>query len=153
RLKCGEGADWRAAVPRANILADIAAEDVAGHPRGHRLRGRALELGGGGGNAPRGIGGGRVPDRSRRASIQASRAGTAAVRRGNIRGRDFFEIDIRQDRAEKEPRPGALVDQASVLADPAESRRPSDRALQHRPCVDVGFGGKLWTDPLPKPAD
>ena len=68
------------------------------------------------------------------AGVDAAGAGSATVGRRGI----GVEREGRQQFAEEEPGTEGLVDQAGVLADPAESGLPSVGSLQQRGGVDAG---------------
>ena len=72
-------------------------------------------------------------DRMRRTRVEAERAGAALIERRRI----HLERQAADDRAEKDPRPEPRVDDAGVLADPADARVLRVHALLHRAGVDV----------------
>ena len=74
----------------------------------------------------------RRDDRLGRADVDAAHAG-AAMRAGRRVDRQR-QVDV--DLAEEEPRAAVLVDQAGVLADPAQPGVARQRALEHRRRVD-----------------
>ncbi len=86
------------------------------------------------GNAPRRIQHARSEDRLRRAGIQAQRARPALIDGRGV----HFERQAADDLAEEDPGAERRVDDAGVLADPADARVPREDALLHRPRVDVG---------------
>ena len=62
------------------------------------------------------------------------------------------QLEIDQQRAEKEERPEPRIDQRRVLAEPAESRAPREIALEHRPRVDVRLARDRAADVLLDPS-
>ena len=73
-------------------------------------------------------------ERLRRARLEAQRAGAALVERRRV----DLERQAADDLAEKQPRAELGVDDAGVLADPADARVLRVDALLHRAGVDVG---------------
>src|SRR5207302_6663803 len=68
----------------------------------------------------------------------ARRAIAAAVGMGDVR----LEIEIRYERAEEQPRAEPLVDQAAVLADPADAGLLRPGFLHHRAGVDLAVDAR-----------
>ena len=129
--------DRSARVPRADVLADVAAEDVIAHAGAQFLRNRPAQLDGQIRDAAARVQlSSRLPcghDRVRRTSLDAARAAPAAIRRRRAR----LEIERRHDLAQKKPRSQRLVNQASVLADPAQPGQPREATLQQRRGIDA----------------
>src|SRR5438045_684491 len=104
-----------AAVPRANILADVAAEDVVSHPGAHVFRNRAALFNGEIRDAAGGVELGRSHQRSRRTRVNAARATSAEVfyrsRRVAARQRGVVGDGAYNDG----PRPGSLLFQRRAL--------------------------------------
>src|ERR1035437_3256295 len=129
----------RAAVPRTNLLADVASEDVPAHPVAMLLRNRASQLDREVRNAAPRI---QRPlpftiqyDRFRRTRVDASRARPAAVRRWTAR----LQLQRRHDLAQKKPRPQRLMNQARILPDPSQARLSRVTSFQQRRRIDADF--------------
>src|ERR1019366_2825580 len=125
-------------VPRANILANVAAEHLPAHAGTQLFGNRAAFLDGEIRDAP-----GRVElIRSResvgRTGVEAARARAAAVGRRQI-GR---QLQRRQHDAEEEPRPQPLIQDAGVLANPADPSVLSKDPLDDRTGVHVTPGAR-----------
>src|SRR5690606_13673552 len=119
-------------VPRTRQLAVVAAEDAVADQRPQVLVDAAFMLDGEVGNAAPRVEPVRRGDRAGGADLDAAHAG-AAVRGGRRVDRQR-QVDI--DFAEEEPRAAVLVDQAGVLADPAQAGVARQRALEPRRRVD-----------------
>src|SRR5215469_8301938 len=124
----------RAMVPRTNVLADIATEDVRSHRRPLGFRDRPAKFDGEIRNAEARVDrisalGGRRNDRTGWAGIYTTRAGTAAIRRRGI-FRIGFDFERDQQFSQEEPRAALLIDEAGILADPAEAGLARIRPLQ-----------------------
>src|SRR5688572_13702472 len=118
----------RELVPRARELAVVAAEHAVADQRPQLLGNRVLQLDREVGDAaPRVDAVGR-DDRAGRADVDAARAGAAVRARRRVDRQRQVGVDL----AEEEPAAGAAVDQAAVLADPAQARVAGERALEHR---------------------
>src|SRR5205814_631855 len=74
-----------------------------------------------------------IHERTGRAGIEAATTGAALLERLRI----GLEIERGDDLGEKQPRPVLGVDQARVLANPAEARILRVDALLHRAGIDV----------------
>src|SRR5581483_3512253 len=85
RLERGVRRDWRLVIPRADILADVAPENVATHPCPEVIRHGAALLDRQVGNAAAAVQLIRTNERVRRTGIEAARTTAAAVRRRQIR--------------------------------------------------------------------
>src|SRR5262245_30693660 len=115
RLKLGQGSGRSApcfVVPRANILADIAAKDVVAHRRTKLFRNGAALFDRQVGNAEARVELARSNDRLRRAGIDAASAAAAAI--GSVRVRR--KLQRSKNHSQKEPRSYLLIDNAGVLA-------------------------------------
>ncbi len=134
--------DGRAAVPRADLLADVAAKDVAADSGVEIVGDGSLVLDGEVGDAARGVHTarvGRVEQGLCRAGVDAGGAGAAAVGmqlEGWLRG----EWERGGDGGEEEPGAELLVDEAGVAADPAETGAGGEVALEEWASVDVAAG-------------
>src|SRR5579859_3266304 len=108
-------------IPRAYILADIAAENVLPDASTHILGHGATQLDREIGNAAPGIDLiAWACDRLSRAGIDAACASPAAVRRRSI----VLDLERRHHFAQEEPGSDLLVDQTGIFADPAQARLP-----------------------------
>ncbi len=126
------GADAREFVPWADRETIVAAVDAIADQRPQLARDRPLVLDRQIGNAAprvdlvgRGKGGGR-------AGVETGAAAPAMVGLRLV-GR---QVEIGEDRAEKQPRAEIAADQIGVLALPAEARRRGERLLHHRRRID-----------------
>src|ERR1039458_3973472 len=138
-VKGGGGANGGAAFPGADVLADVAAEDVR-TDGGATLQGDGgAELDGEVRDAERGIDTG-WHDGGGGTGVDAAAAGAAA---GGGRG---IGRDIERDEqfAEEEPGAAPLVDEAGVFADPAERGEAGVGALQQRRGIHADSGFE-WT--------
>ena len=97
----------------------------------------------------------RCGDRLRRADVDAARAGAAVRARWLVDGQGQVGIDF----AEEKPRSVVAIDQAGVLADPAQARVARERAFHHRRRVHehavperADFGGDAVGEFLQAPA-
>ena len=106
-----------AAVPGADVLADVAAEDVRADAGAMLLRNRAAQLDREVGDAERRVEPLPGHDGRGRAGVDAARAGAAAVGRRRVRR----DVERHQQFAQEEPRAQLLVDQAGIPADPAQA--------------------------------
>src|SRR5215510_5473999 len=84
-------------------------------------------------NALRGIEHAWRADRVRRAGFNAERARTALIERRGVR----FQIQAADDLAEEDPRTELGIDDAGVLADPADAGVARVDALLDRTGVDI----------------
>src|SRR5271157_4382474 len=136
RLEFRHPADRSFTVPRANILADVASEDLSSDASAQFFRDRAALLDGEIRNALGGVELIRRGKRIRRTNIETARAGAAAVRRRQI----GCQFQRSEHHAEEKPRAQLLVQDAGVLANPANSRALGEDALDHRTSVNVTPG-------------
>ena len=132
-------ADRSAAVPGADVLADIAAEDLPADGLAKLLGDGALLLDGEVGDAARGVHLVRGHERVGGAGVDAARAASAAI------GRDlkFCSGGHRKrgdDDAEQQPRTQLLIDDAGIFADPADACLGGHGPLDERAGVDVAAG-------------
>ena len=131
RLPGGIVAPGGRLVPRADVLADVAAED-AGADRGpERVRNLTPQLDREIGQAPPRVEHVRFDDGAGRTCLDAERAGSAAVEDGFV----GCERQAAGDDGEEEPGTEIGVDQAAVLPDPPEARALGVRPLVNRPGV------------------
>ena len=133
RLERGAAVPAAPPVPRAHVLADVAAEDVTAHPLARLLGDRTLHLDGQVADAPRRVEQVRRRQRTGRAGVQAGGAAPARVRPRRV-GR---ELEVGDDLAQEEPGPVLGVEEARVLAPRAEAGRGRVRLLRDGPGVDV----------------
>ena len=132
RQEVGFRGRCREAVPRADQLAVVAAEDAVADRCPQRFRDWAVVFDGQVADAePRieSIGG---DDRAGWADVDAGLAGAAVVLCRVIDG----QLEVGVELTEEEPRAGSAVDQVGVLADPAEPGTLGERFLEHRRTVD-----------------
>jgi hypothetical protein len=107
-----------AAVPRAHVLADVAAEDVAAHALAPLLRTRALHLDGEGADAACGVEDVGRDEGARGAGVEARGARAAQVGARRVRG----QVEVGDDLAEEEPGAVLGVEEAAVLSPRADPR-------------------------------
>jgi hypothetical protein len=129
----------RSSIPGADVLADVAAEDLAADGGAEIFRDASLLLDGEVGDAARGVHLVRGDEGVGRAGIDAARAGAAAVGR-DLEYDAFSDWNGRDDDAEQQPGAELLVDDAGVLADPADAGAGSSGALDERAGVNVAAG-------------
>ena len=144
RLEFGGGGDWSFAVPGANVLTDVAAEDVASDAWAQVFWNLATLFDGQVGDAEAGVeftgrdngvgGTGGYAAGAGSATIGGGQAGVEVIFRQIV----LPEIERSQDYAEEEPRSELLVDDAGVLADPSYARVFGVDTLDKRAGVDVG---------------
>src|SRR5690606_24980131 len=135
RLEIAFRAGFGEAVPWADQLAIVAAEYPVADQAAQLFGDRALELDGQVGNAPSRIQELRADEGGGRANIQAGLA-RATVVLGM--GRIHRQRQVDEQLAEKEPTASLLVQQESVLADPAQSSLVGQSLFQHWRAVDEG---------------
>src|ERR1700693_36271 len=135
RLQLNRLSRRRFAVPGADILADVAPENMPPHPGAKLviLRNRAPLLDREIRDALVGMELIRRDQRVSRAGIDATRATAAAIRRRQIRR----EIERGKNHAEEKPRAQLLIEDARVLADPSDAGILRHHALDDRAGVDV----------------
>src|SRR5260370_5285078 len=122
-LKCRELRHRRLAIPRANVLADVAADDRVSHLRPQLLWDRPTQLDREVGNALARIQHVRRCKRLRGASIQTQPAIPAQISsRRFARRKRRWEFKRSDNHTKKQPRAKLLVDQAPVFRQPAASR-------------------------------
>ena len=109
----------RREIPGTDVLADVAAEQMAADRRPLRFRNRALQLDREIRDAARRIDLVFVDDRAGRTRVDAQRAGAALIGDDLVGGQLEADGDARQ----QHPRAELRVDEAGVLADPAKARR------------------------------
>src|SRR6266705_3202821 len=120
--------DLRVAVPGADELAVVAAEDAVADERPELQRNAAFQLDGQVGNAAPRIQRVRCDDRARRADVDALGAGAAMFAHRSV----HRERKIRVDLAEKEKRARLAREQQRVLSPPAEPRLARQLHFHHR---------------------
>ena len=145
----------RATVPGTDVLADIAPENVAADTRAALFGDRAAEFDGEVGNtkarvyrvALAGVAGAGGPRHNcgGGARVDATAAGPAAVRRRLVGG-DFQGYE---QLAQKKPGAGALMDEAGILADPSQARKPGVRAFEQRRGIHQHPGFKIRSRRVP----
>ena len=123
----------RFAIPRADVLADIATEDVPSHSAANLLGNRATLFDREIRDAPVGIELVGCNQCVGWAGIDASCTGTAAIGRGQI----GLEFEGRQDNAQEKPRAQLLVQDAAVLANPTDAGVFGVHALDERTSIHV----------------
>src|SRR5579859_2657224 len=126
-------------VPWTDILADIAAEDVVPDAGTHFCRDLPAFFDGQIRNAARGIELVGLNQRVRGTRLNAARAASAAVRRRQVR----LKIERGQNHAQENPRAQLLVEDAGVLADPADAGVFGIDALDQRSGVYITTGRDL----------
>src|SRR5206468_168636 len=127
------------AIPRADLLAHVAAEDPVADERPQIARDRALELDREVGDAEPSVELVGRDDRAGRAGRDAAGARAAALTRERGVG---IERPVHEDLAEQEPRAEPLRQHSGVLADPAEARALGPAALEDRSRVAVPQGAR-----------
>src|SRR5258706_1187622 len=122
------------AVPGTDVLADVAAEDVAAEPLAPVFRDSALDLDGQVADAARGVEDVRRGECLGGARLEAGRAAAAHVGPWPVGG----QLQVGHDLAQEEPRAVLGMEEARVLAPRPEAggRRPGP--LDDRPGVGVG---------------
>ena len=120
-------------VIRADVLADIAAIGVRAEQDALLLDNRALVLDREIGQASCRIEHARFDQRSGRTRGETQRARSALIEDGLVR----LQIEVADDFREEDPRTQLGVDQAGVLADPAQTGVLRVDPLLHRPGIDI----------------
>src|ERR1700722_8562116 len=110
--------DRRAPVPRADVLADIAAKDLAAYRLTQLMGDNTFFLDGQVGDAAGGIHLARGDQSVRRTRIDTAGATATAVLRF-VKGGVCLYWERGHDDAEQQPRSQTLVDDTSILSDPA----------------------------------
>ena len=123
-------------IPRADVLADVAAEDLAADGGAEICGNASLLFDGEVRDAAGGIHLMRGDERVGGAGVDAAGAGAAAVGRD---GKDCAvgDGDRRDDDAEQKPGAELLINDAGVLADPADAGAGCGGALDQGAGVDV----------------
>ena len=114
-------------VPGADQLAVVAAVDAVAHQWPHVFGNGAIVLDGQVGNAAPCVQSLRPGDRTGGTDIDAARAGAAVCRGRHIDRQRDIDVDL----ADEEPRTAVAIDQAGVLADPAQPGVARQCAFQH----------------------
>lgn len=134
---------WSLVVPWADLLADVTAENVVSHPGPHRLGNISALLNREIRNALVGIELVGCDERIRGTSFNTACTGTTAIRRGEVRRK----LKGSKDHSKEKPRAHLLVQDAGILADPADSRIFGVDTLDERTGVDIAAGldfGLCW---------
>src|SRR6266702_2622516 len=118
----------RVAVPRANELTIVAAEDTVANERSQFDRNAPLQLDREVGNAPPSVDDIGSDNRARRADIKTLGAAAAMLAHRSVQGKRQIRVDV----PEKEERACFARDQQSVLAPPAEPRFARELHFHHR---------------------
>ena len=132
-------------VERADVLADVAAEDERAHGLPELDGDAPAVLDGLVGDAAGRVEAEGLDDGVGRAGLDAQRAGAALLDRGRV----GLERERRDDGREKVKGAVDGIDRAGVLADPADARSLGPGALENGPRVDVpakGLTGKGVSD-------
>ena len=123
-------------IPRADILADVAAEDLAAYGGAEFLRDGTALFDGEVGDAAARVHLARRDECVRGAGLDAAAAGAAAVcggKRQHCRG----DLKRSDDAAKKEPRAELLIEGAGVFGGPADAGAAGEIALDERTGIDV----------------
>ncbi len=131
--------DWRFPVPGADVLADVAAEDLAAHGFAQFCGDGALLFDGEVGDAARGIHLVWRDEGVGGAGVDAAGAGAAAVG-GDLQGSVGGDGDGGDDDGEEKPGAELLINDAGVFADPADAGFGGEGALDEGAGVDVAAG-------------
>src|SRR6266850_1424087 len=155
-LEFREGRDRRSPVPRANVLANIAAKNMTSH-RPAKLLGNALpqfdrQIG----DAPSCIHHVGFDECIRRTSIQALTAIPAEVRRWQLICREARrQVEGSEDDAQEKEGTKRFVQQQRIFPEPAQARMFCEDAFLHGTGVYVGPRyerfGKMLTQRAPQP--
>lgn len=132
-LETGIGGVGGAAVPGADLLADIAAEEPVAHSVAQLHRGEFARFDGEVRDAPAGVEHVRGREGVGGTGVEAAGAGAAVA--GGVRG-VVVQFDIDQHGRQKQPTAEAFVDQQGVFAKPSESRGLGEVALENRGGID-----------------
>jgi len=127
------GIELRVAVPRADQLAVVAAEDAVADQRPQVFRNVAVMLDRQIRDAASGIEAIRRNDGLRRADVDAGAARAAMGADRGLCRRCQRQVGV--DLAEEKPRAGLAIQQQGVLADPAEPGVAGQRLFEHRRTV------------------
>ena len=139
RLKLCRGSRGRLAVPRANVLTDVASENVSSHSFAQFYGNLAALLDRQIGDAQPRVQLTCRSDRLRWTGNDAARASSATIGRGQVAGDIVVRDSERsENHAQKQPRSKLLIDDASVLADPSDAGVLRVDALDERTSVNVG---------------
>jgi hypothetical protein len=130
------GRDRRTTVPGADILADIASEDLSAHQTAQLFRDTSLLLDRQVGDAARGVHLARSYERVCRASIDTPRATSTAIRCDVPFGVERY-WQRRDDDTKQQPGAKLLVDDACVFADPSYAGLRGGGPLYQRTGIDV----------------
>jgi len=123
------------AVPRANILADVASEQPLPHFAPQVVRDRAAQLDRQVTDAPPAVELVWPDECVGRAGVEAASTRAAVV--GGVR-LVVIQFEVGEQRAQKDPTAQPLVDEHGVLADPTDAGQSREVALEQRCRVDDG---------------
>ena len=133
-MKPGLARRRREAIPWADVLADVTAEDPVAHERTQLARDGAAQLDREVGDAAPRVHAIRCDDGPRGTRIEAAVAAAAMLALERQVG---LERAVHQQLAQQEPGADRLRDQAGVLADPAQAGALGPAALQDRAGVGI----------------
>src|SRR5262245_55896213 len=134
RLKFARARSRRLAVPRANVLTDVATEYVPTHRFQQLFRNRAAKLDGQVRNAAPGVQNVRLNDSLCGAGIQTRAARSAAIRRRQVMSAECRrQFQRGQNDSDKQPGSCELIDEQRVLPEPAKARVLRRSALMNWP--------------------
>ncbi len=143
RIELGHPSRRRLAVPGADVLADVAAEDPVAEPIGDRLVDRPFVLDGPVADTAAGVEPVRAVEGVGGTGVETPRAGAAM---SPIVGRVRPQVRVHQQRPQHGEATQTTVNQHGVLADPAQPGEPAEITLQkrrgvsHRPAAHAGTG-------------
>ena len=120
-------------IPRADLLADVAAEDPVAHAWPQIQGDGSLAFYRERTDAPRRVEHARLGQRSGRAGVEAGGAGAAVV---GLQRRVGRQHDVGEEGREQEVAAGLRIDEHRVLAEPAETGSPGEVALRDRRGID-----------------
>src|SRR5215469_11529943 len=145
-LKLRKRRDGSTAVPRANVLTNVAPKDMIAHGLAKFLRNPAAQFDGQVGNAPARVQNIRFDKRLRGTSIETLSAVSAQIRRGYFSfAKRWPQIQSGENDAKEEVRAERFVQQQRILAEPTQARVFGEHALLNWPCIHVGAGvERLW---------
>src|SRR5262245_10856365 len=132
-LPGGVGARDTAAVPRTDVLTDVAPDDLARDCRAQQLFYGAARLDREVRHAPRGIEDVGLGDGTGRARVDTASAGAALIDAGAV----GLELRTGEHLRKEEPGPERRIDEAGVLANPAKARLLGEHTFLHGAVVDA----------------
>ena len=138
-LEIGRRGHRRAPIPRANVLADVAPEDVPPDRFAQLRRNRSAEFDGQIRDATPRVENVRLDDRAGRARVDTQAAVAAQVRDRRVGGANRSrQVQRGDDHAEEKPRANFLVYQTRILREPAEPGVFGGDALDNRSRIHIG---------------